>query len=106
MMVGGDTPCRKSQETGKECRRRPESFVGEELYNLLKSKQPAPPVPAIRSNHDEHFRKAVQAVQNIRDFEWEMLSQYSVEDGAFFVWTCDCDEDDDDEEAFSDGVEF
>jgi hypothetical protein len=46
-------------------------------------------------------------VQNIRDFEWEMLSQYSVDDGAFYVWTCDCDEeDDDDEEAISDGVEF
>jgi hypothetical protein len=91
-MLEGHRPCLKSQETpGKKCERRLE-LVEQEMIDLFKTRQPARPVlPRIscRPNLQQIELDAIQTVQDIRDFEWDVLTQYSAY-GCAYAWICDC----------------
>jgi hypothetical protein len=99
MMLEGDRPCSKSQETpGKKCQRRLE-LVEQWMIDWFKTRQPAPDVlPRIRCRPSlqQVELDAIQAVQDLRDFEWDVLTQYSAY-GCAVAWTCDCCEDDEEE---------
>ncbi|CAM0874036.1 unnamed protein product [Alopecurus aequalis] len=99
MVVEGDRPCNKSRETGNKCARRLER-VDQEMIDWFMTRQPAPPVlPRIcsRPNLNQVELSAIQAVQDLRDFEWDILTQFGTQ-GDAMAWLCDCDEDDDEEE--------
>jgi hypothetical protein len=91
MVAEGGKPCIKSQETGQKCARRLER-VDQEMIDCFMTLQPAPPVlPRIscRPNLDQIELDAIRTVQDLRDFEWDILTQFSTQ-GYALAWLCDC----------------
>ena len=96
MIAEGHMPCRVSKETGKKCARRVERMdMDQEMIDWFMTRQPAPPVlPRIASRPKlEQFElDGIQAVQDLRDFEWDILTQFSTQ-GYALAWLCDRGDD-------------
>jgi hypothetical protein len=98
MIAEGGRPCIKSQETGRKCARRLE-LMDQEMIDWFMTRQPAPPVlPRIssRAKHDQFELDAIRAVQELRDFEWDILTQFSTQRFAL-AWLCDCGDEEEEE---------